>query len=148
MEEIITQAKQLGLCKEWYLRMKRKPTFERFCKMYFLGSDWALEKNFPSLTLARKYKKNTLTFGILTDVRPDTLFPKFYIKGIVRMAFLGNSQTQVIFNKYQVAQIIIRHTSKVKIIAKDFAQVSVTLLDNAVLEQEKDPNATISVFHQ
>lgn len=146
MEEVIKQAKRLGVCKEWHLRMKRKPTFENLCKMYFLGSDWATQQNFPNLTLARKYKNQTLNFGIYTDINKETIFPKFHIKGIVRMAFLGNSQAEITFEKHEVAQIIIRHTSKVKIIAKDFAQVSVIVLDNAILEQEKDPCAHISIF--
>lgn len=148
MEALIKTAKQNGLCKEWLLRMKRKPTLENLCKMYFLGSDWAIEKNFPPLEFARKYKNESRKFGIYTDITKDTLFPKYHIKKIVRMAFLGNSEAEVTFEKYEVAQIIVRHNSKVKIIAKDFANISVIQLDNAVLEQEIQGNATISIFNK
>lgn len=138
MKDIINRAKELGICREWAEKMENNATLEHFCKLYFLGDDWARENDFPSLDLLRKYK-GTEVFNLYADCKD-----KFV--NIQNLAFFGNSEVELEYNNFAVGYLNIRHDSKAKIKIKDNAILTINLMDNAQIDIEADKNATISVY--
>lgn len=139
MKDIIQQAKDLSICQEWHEKMQKNPTMEYFCDMYFKGDDWAMEKDYPTLELLEKYKGQTEEFGLYKDFEGE-------LKNRERLALFGNSNATIEYDGFIVAKLNIRHNSKVKIIAREYAIVSVNVLDNAEVEVEKHDKARVLIY--
>nr|DAY16239.1 MAG TPA: hypothetical protein [Caudoviricetes sp.] len=141
MNDIIEHAKAQGLCNEWYEQMKAKPTLKNLCEMYFKGDDWAKEHDFPKLKDLRKYRDEIMQYGLYTDFSGR-------LENINRLAVFGDSNVELEYNNFEVAQIIIRHNSRAKIIARDYAILTVDVLDNAQVEVEELDNAKIRIYRK
>ncbi|WP_322545097.1 hypothetical protein [Elizabethkingia miricola] len=118
--------------------MKDTSTLQEYCQMFFDGSDWAMENDFPSLGLLRKYKEASI-YGLYTDA-------KTVKRNIMRIAFFGLSDAILSYDGHVVSQIYIRHKSTVKITAKDNAILFVTVADNTTVEIDVQDNAVVNVY--
>lgn len=137
MRDVIKLATEKGICKPWREDMV-KATMKEYCEMFFKGSDWAMEKDFPSLGLLRKYKTTSL-YGLYTDAKVKK-------KNAKQLAFFGESESELEYNEYNIGEIYIRHKSKVKIIAKDNSIVHITIADGATVEIEAEEKAKVTVY--
>ncbi|OPC66402.1 hypothetical protein DSC47_09885 [Elizabethkingia miricola] len=115
-----------------------KATMKEYCEMFFKGSDWAMEKDFPSLGLLRKYKTAS-HYGLYTDAKVKKENAK-------QIAFFGDSVAELEYNEYNIGEVYIRHKSKVKIIAKEHSIVHITLADGATVEIEAEENAKVTMY--
>lgn len=138
MRDIRKLAKNLGLCQDWQKKMKDAPTLQEYCQMFFDGSDWAMENDFPSLGLLRKYKEASI-YGLYTDA-------KTVKRNLIRVAFFGLSDAILSYDGHIVSEIYVRHKSTVKITAKDNAILFVTMADNATVEINVQDNAVVNVY--
>lgn len=138
MKDIRSKAKKLGLCQDWQKKMKYAPSLQEYCQMFFDGSDWAMENDFPSLGLLRKYKEASI-YGLYTDA-------KTVKRNHIRIAFFGLSDAVLNYDGHIVSEIYIRHKSTVKITAKDSAILFVTVADNATVEIDVQDNAVVNVY--
>ena len=138
-KNVIEQAKAQRVCDEWHCRMVKDPSVENLCKMYFDGDDWAMENDFPSVEVLRKFRGQTENYGMFTDY---TGMPNILKKA----AFFGNSDVKLIYNAFSVSELIFRHNAKAIIKATDNAKVFINLLDNAELDIECYENAIVEVF--
>lgn len=138
-KEIALEAKKSNLCQPWFKEMMGVTNYERLAKMYFDGSDWAMEKDFPNVELLRKHKGGIEPHNLLVDVigRYDNFS---------KVAFFGNSDIECVYTDYQVAQIYVRHDSKMQLTAKYNSIVYVNILDNAELVIDCQDNAQVIVF--
>lgn len=142
-KELALEAKKNGICKEWFAQMLKISHLQPLCDMYFKGSDWAMENDFPNITLLRKYFSNATPYGFHTDfVGSVGLLNSVKHQSI---AFFGNSVADVICAPFAVCEIFIRHNSKVKIVAEENAFIVVNLLDAATVEIEAE-NASVKVY--
>lgn len=139
MNDIIKKAKDLNICQEWHDRMRQTPAMKNFCTMYFKGDDWAMEQDFPTLDLLRKYKGQTEEFGLFADHQGSFINPH-------KLALFGTSQVEIECNAFSVSYINIRHHSKAKIKAKDNAILIINILDNAEIEIEAIDNSKVNVY--
>ncbi|KUY20920.1 Uncharacterised protein [Elizabethkingia miricola] len=137
MKEVIKLAVERGICKEWRNKMS-KASIEDYCKMFFKGSDWAMEKDFPSLGLLRKYK-TTSHYGLYTDAKAKK-------KNAKQIAFFGESNSELEYDEHHIGEIYIRHKSNIKIIAKDYCFLIITIADGATVEIEAEENTKVTVF--
>ncbi|HAT3994939.1 TPA: hypothetical protein I9Y78_003812 [Elizabethkingia anophelis] len=137
MRDVIKLATEKGICKPWREDMA-KATMKEYCEMFFKGSDWAMEKDFPSLGLLRKYKTTSL-YGLYTDAKVKK-------KNAKQLAFFGESESELEFNEYNIGEIYIRHKSHVKVIAKDYCFLIITIADGATVEIEAEENTKVTVF--
>ena len=137
MRDVIKLATEKGICKPWREDMA-KATMKEYCEMFFKGSDWAMEKDFPSLGLLRKYK-TTSHYGLYTDAKVK--------KGNAeQIAFFGESESELEYDEHHIGEIYIRHKSNIKILAKDNSIVYVTIADGATVEIEAEENAKVTVY--
>ena len=139
-KEIAIDAKKYGLCAEWYKKMLTVTTYKQLADMYFDGDDWSMEKDFPSLSILRQHKGAILPYGLVVDSTEkfDNNF---------RIAFFGNSETEISYSDYAVGNVIVRHQSKVKIKASGSSKVFVNLIDEARVEIEATENAEVIVYN-
>ena len=126
-KEIALEAKKYGLCAEWYKKMLAVTNYKQLADMYFDGDDWSMEKDFPSLSLLRQHKGAILPYGLVVDSTE-----KF--ENNFRIAFFGNSESEISYSDYAVGNVIVRHQSKVKIKASGNSKVFINLLDAAEVE--------------
>lgn len=107
--------------------------------MYFDGDDWSMENDFPKINVLRKFRGQSEVHGIFTDYRgmPNNL---------VKAAFFGESDIQMVYNGFTVSQLVLRHDTKAKITATENAILIVNVLDNAELEVTSLENARVEVF--
>lgn len=129
MNDIVEKAKELGICQKWGDEMQNSPQMGLYCKMYFQGEDWAMEQDFPTLSLLRKYKGQTEAHGLYTDHKGG-----FY--NTEHLAFFGESDVMVSYDGFQVGKVNIRHDSKAKISLKGNAIIMLNVLDFADVEIE------------
>ena len=139
-KEIAIEAKKYGLCAEWYRKMLAVTTYKQLAEMYFDGDDWSMEKDFPSLSLLRQHKRAILPYGLVVDSTE-----KF--ENNFRIAFFGNSESEISYSDYAVGNVIVRHQSNVKIKAKGNAKVFVNLIDEARVEIEATENAEVIIYN-
>ena len=139
-KEIALDAKKYGLCAEWYRKMLSVTTYKQLAEMYFDGDDWSMEKDFPSLSILRQHKGDILPYGLVVDSTE-----KF--ENNFRIAFFGNSESEISYTDYAVGNVIVRHQSKVKIKASGNAKVFVNLIDEARVEIEATENAEVIVYN-
>lgn len=128
----------MGLCQDWQKKMKYAPTLQEYCQMFFDGSDWAMENDFPTLGLLRKYKESSI-YGLYTDA-------KTVKRNLIKIAFFGLSDAILNYDGYSVGEIFIRHKSSVKITAKDNSILTITVADNAIVDIEVQDNAKVLVY--
>ena len=136
--EIYKEAKDLGICKEWATRLKNASE-KQMAKMFFTGSDWAFENNFPTIELLEKHP-NAMKYGLHLDADHETF------DGLEHLAFFGKSTANVLLHNFEVAEVFVRHNSEIFIDAKNHAIVDVMLEDNARIEVQKDDTARVSVW--
>ena len=139
-KEIALEAKKYGLCAEWYKKMLAVTTYKQLAEMYFDGDDWSMEKDFPSLSILRKHKGAFLPYGLVVD-STEKFVNNF------RIAFFGNSESEISYSDYAVGNVIVRHQSKVKIKASGNAKVFVNLIDEARVEIEATENAEVFIYN-
>ena len=139
-KEIALEAKKYGLCAEWYKKMLAVTTYKQLAEMYFDGDDWSMEKDFPSLSILRQHKGAILPYGLVVDSTE-----KF--ENNFRIAFFGNTESEISYSDYAVGNVIVRHQSKVKIKASGNAKVFVNLIDEARVEIEATENAEVIVYN-
>ena len=139
-KEIAIDAKKYGLCAEWYKKMLAVTTYKQLADMYFDGDDWSMEKDFPSLSILRQHKGAILPYGLVVDSTE-----KF--ENNFRIAFFGNSESEISYSDYAVGNVIVRHQSKVKIKASGSSKVFVNLIDEARVEIEATENAEVIVYN-
>lgn len=138
-EQILTMAREAGLCKPWQEKVVQDSSLENLCKMYFAGDDWAMEKDFPSLEVLRNFRGQTEVYGLFTDY---TGMPN----NLPKAAFFGSSNVQLTYTGFSVSQLILRHQTEAKIRVCDNAVLIINILDAAKLDIECIDNARVEVF--
>ena len=123
-QKIISQAKEKGLCKDYLSQFKSDNSLKHLCEKYFIGSDWAMDKDFPNLELLREVKAQTEQYGLFTDYKGT-------IENTKQVAIFGNSEVNLYANDFSVNEIYIRHNSEVAINANQYAYMVINVLDNA-----------------
>lgn len=138
IKNIIERAKELGICQEWAEKMEQNPNVEGFCNMFFKGSDWATEHDFPTPEMLRAFPEAEW-YGMYLD--------KTYSgKALEKMAFFGSSDVKVVAKNFDVAEIYLRHNSKLEIKAKDYAKIFVYQYDNSKVRVVTSDNAEVKIF--
>ena len=117
--------------------MLQDGSVQQLCEMWFDGSDWSTENNFPDLSVLRKFRGETEVYGLFTDHSGT-------VKPLNRMAFFGESDVVITIKNYAVCQIFIRGKSKVRIISDETAFVEVNMYDSAKLVH--DDRCRINIF--
>lgn len=143
LKSIVKEAKQVGLCQQWYKDFLRDHSLKTLCQKYFEGLDWAMEKDFPSIDVLRHYVGLSDTYGIHTDFIGE-ITNEYNV--LQRHGFFGASSASFKAGDFSVSEIVVRHDSKLKINAVGNAYLIVNVLDNASVHIECQDNASVDVY--
>ena len=139
-KEFAIAAKDYKICENRYKELLLMSTYKQLSEIYFDEDNWSMEKDFPSLSLLRKHKGAFLPYGLVVDSTE-----KF--ENNFRIAFFGNTETEISYSDYAVGNVIVRHQSIVKIKASGNAKVFVNLIDEARVEIEATENAEVIIYN-
>ena len=137
-KEIALEAKKKNICKEWFSDMLNIDNIKPLCAMFFIDDNWAMEKDFPSLEVLRRFKGESDQYGLRTDFVGDLLNPE-------KTALFGNSKSLINYNGFSVSTLIVRHNSECEILASGDAFINVNILDNASVNIKCYENARVFV---
>lgn len=141
-KEIALEAKKSNICSEYFSDMAKQSNIAPLCEMYFKGSDWAMENDFPKLDILRKFKGNSEQYGIFTDYVGQLSM----LSVLNRKAFFGNSRVRIDAKSFSVSEIYIRHNSLVNIFASENAIMVINILDDAKVKIYCTDEADVKIF--
>lgn len=130
---------KIEICDEFYQNMMTFSNYGQLALMYFRGSDWSMQNDFPGLSLLRKHKGGLALCGMVTD-STETFGNKRYL------AVFGDSNVALKYDAFSVGEIIIRHNSKATIVASGNAFLIINVLDGAQVEISCTDDAKVSVY--
>ena len=96
--------------------------------MYLAGIDFCLANDYPSNDFIRTYFKGDMEpLGVYLDDSIHLTNPK-------KCVALGNTKGDIEINSYGVSEIYLKNSSKLTIIARDYAFVMVDAFDNSTVD--------------
>lgn len=130
-----------GLCEIWQQEWKYDWDSERMVSQFYRGIDFFLKYRFMSNEDFKEYfdKDFLRNHGVLVDDRYSLLNPKNAI-------LIGNSQSTVRINSYNVCTVYAVDCSSVNVIAKNSSFVMIHLLGQAKAEVCQDDKAKAVVI--
>lgn len=139
-KKIADESLKLGICDKWYNLIKGSQNMEFVAKLFFLGSDWSMENNFPNLELAREIKHLIEPYNILVDF--DKQIHHLYDE----MALIGNSNIEVKHSGFEVVNYYVRDNSILKLKASENCIINITATGNSIIFTESIDNAKINIY--
>lgn len=138
--ELKEKAISLGLCEEWTNEWDKEDK-DTLCEKYVKGIDFCIMHNYPSL----KYMKDNFdgimqNHGVFVD---DNGMKKNLPKAVIN----GLSIMNMLYDKFSVGTVYLRHDSALNIIAKDNAKVFIFTYDNCILNIKCSDNAIVYVYN-
>lgn len=135
----------LGLCEQWTREWDHSYDDFEFCEKFKKGMDFCIRHDYPSLDFIRRYcdVEAVSEFGVFVDSlgkMEGTVMPNdTYV-------CMGECEGTLTFPRWGCALVYVRHNSKVKIVAGEFAKISVRLYDNAEVELDGTDSTTFTVI--
>lgn len=143
-ETLKQQAISLGLCKQWAEAWGDCDQQELIDK-YKKGLDFCIEHQYPSNELiTENFDRSLLNENLIfvdEHLNLDDAPSGVYVLN-------GDCSGTLHFREWAVATIYIRHTSKVSIIAEDFAKVFVRVYDETEVEVCDVADAGVKVYER
>lgn len=138
--ELKEKAISLGLCEEWTNEWDKEDK-DTLCEKYVKGIDFCIMHNYPSL----KYMKDNFdgimqNHGVFVD---DNGMKKNLPKAVIN----GLSIMNMLYDKFSVGTVYLRHDSALNIIAKDNAKVFIFTYDNCILNIKCSDSAIVYVYN-
>lgn len=137
--QLAQQAKEKGICEDWYKKLEHTENTADLLQMYLKGIDFCFANDFPSNEFIRKYFKGKMEdFGIFLD-------DSFQLKNKLKCVALGNCKGILTIDEYNTSEVFIKHQSEITIHANDNAFVMIDLFDDALLHLHASGDAKICV---
>lgn len=138
----IKEAKKAKICSEGLQALISSDNAIELLDIFFEGSDWAIENNYPSIDLAKENKDFLHEIGFYVDyegiiTHDDTQ--------LLRSVIYGNSTVDLELSGYSVTEILVRHKSKISVHASDNAFVVIYMADQASADIETTGSGQVRV---
>ena len=120
-----------GLCEQWQKKLTNASGIKRLSELFIRGIDFCISEDFPTLEFMREnFKGKCERHGIFIDhdLKSEENLPHTVLN--------GDCTAHLSYDKYSVSQIYARHNSKVKVIVKDHARITIDAFDNSLIEVE------------
>lgn len=142
-ETLKQQAVSLGLCKPWTEAWTDNCDQQELIDKYKKGIDFCLERDWPSTEFIKiNFDRDLLNANLIfvdeyvdMDMAPSGIY-----------ILNGECTGRIRFAPWVAATIYVRHSSKLTIVAEDFAKVFVRLYDEAEVEVDSDESAVVKVY--
>lgn len=137
INEIYRAAKRAGACRP-SLKVIKQADIAVMVDEYFSNSDWSFENDFPKIDMLRKYFTDSQRDGFFVDYQGK-------IDPILDVAVFGDSNASLKYCGFEVAQVFVRHNSRLTLEATGNALVNVYLEDNGLVAAYVDHGARVVI---
>lgn len=138
-KRLAAEAKEKGICREWYEFILNAPSKERLLTLFVKGLDFCVENDYPSAQLRAEFARLRQHFGIFMSDHISVKSGKYVI------AF-GTSEGKANYSGFDVAQIWAREDTRLGVTATDNAVVCIEVADRAQVTITASGAARVSVF--
>lgn len=141
--ELRKMARKAGLCDRWFSEWKKDETDESLFDKYKKGIDFSIEYNWISNDFIKRHwdKPILQANNIFVD---DKNISKDSLKGIIIVN--GDCDMTLNFSAFDVADVYIRHTSKVIINAWYMARIMLNVYDDAEVTINSNVQSRVYVY--
>jgi hypothetical protein len=141
--ELRNIAREAGLCDQWFGEWNDDSDNATLFDKYKRGIDFCIEHGYPTNEYIKSHwdKEMLIDNNIFVDDKNVELESP---KGTVIIN--GDSDILTYFRAFDTADIYLRHTSKLKIIARWMSCIMVNVYDNAEVEIDAEENAKVYVY--
>lgn len=125
-----------GLCDQWQSKLTKTSGVKRLSDLFFRGIDFCISEDFPTLEFMREnFKGKAEKHGIFIDheIKYEENFP--------HMVLNGDCNASLLYDQYNVSQLYVRHKSKVKVVVKDHAILTIDAFDDSQIDIETLSNS-------
>lgn len=138
-EYILKKAIKSGICEGW-ADMLKTATKEQMLDMYVKGIDFCLKNEFPTTTdlLDLATTDELARFGIY-------IYSKRNIENSSFVVSLGSSELNAVWDGYNVGQLFVKHTSKLKVSVRDHAFLVIDAFDMTNIDITASGNSKILI---
>lgn len=127
--ELVEQLKKdgidKGLCRMWQMKLRPGTDMKSLVGLFIKGIDFCVSNDYPTLDFMRQhFKGHCEPYGAFVDddIKADNM---------PNMVLNGECKALLLYDRYNVGNIYIRHNSVVELTAADHAFVTVDIFDNA-----------------
>lgn len=139
--ELREQAKELGLCNEWYNAWSDDCTYDELIDKFITGYDFCVEHDWPS----PKYVTENFPLHVLraNGVFCDDSSSRSDLRNAVVM---GRSSVKLYYSDYTFGDVRVRHSSHVCVNADALSIVHVHAYDNSSVVVSAEEGAKVTLF--
>jgi hypothetical protein len=143
-KELRSMARENGLCDKWFKEWDDDTTDEELFDKYKRGIDFSIDHEWITNDFIKSHWSKELLHrnGIFVDDK-DVAVESLNTTVIVN----GDSDITLSYALYDFADIYVRHTSKVKVIARQGAKIFVNIYDEAEVTVDKDDTSKVYIYN-
>lgn len=142
-ETLKQQAVELGLCKPWTEAWAGNSDQQTLIDKFKKGIDFCLDRDWPSSDFIKaNFDRDLLNSNLIfvdeyvdMDMAPSGIY-----------ILNGECSGRIHLAPWSAATFYVRHSSKMNIVADDFAKVFVRVYDEADVEVDSDESAVVRVY--
>lgn len=142
-ETLKQQAVSLGLCHKWTEAWADNSDQQELIDKFVKGIDFCLERDWPSNDFIKaNFDRDLLNSNLIfvdeyvdMDMAPSGIY-----------ILNGECSGRIRLAPWAAATVYLRHSSKITIVADDFAKVFVRLYDETDVDVDSDGSAVVKVY--
>ena len=137
--ELALEARQNGICTEWFNRLQKTTDKGELVKMYLEGIDFCLSNEYPSRAYIREHFVGMCEeYGVFLDEAIET-------ENFRHVVALGTCYGSASYNGFSVGQVFAKHDSNITIQASGNAFVMVDIFDDTEVKVIASDSAKVCV---
>lgn len=140
VEKLVRIGGKYQLCVKFRDELKRAKTTRDLVQIYLSGLDFCLGYNYPPLAcIENDFKGVREAMGVFVSEPVN-------VKNYRKVVMLGDCYGTLTYDDFEVAQIFVKHSSQVTIIASDHANISVDCFDSSVVNIMASTGTKVTIF--
>lgn len=140
-KELRAQARELGLCDEWYNAWRDHTPYSMLIQKMIDGYDFCVEKDWPSA----KYVCDNFPVPVL---RENGVFcnDTSIARNMRNVIVMGDSVVKLEYNDFSFGDVRVRHSSKAEVHAESLAIVHIHAYEHADVAVFADEGAKVTLY--
>lgn len=138
--ELKAAALRHDLCGPWQQMLDRAADKATLVQMYMRGIDFCFGRDFPSVEyLVQHFKGECEAYGLRVD-------EAFRARNIRKAALVGSCDASLSYDSYEVAQLFVRHDSRVQLDARGHSIITVDCFDRSRIDIRAAEESQVTVY--
>lgn len=139
-QELKAAALRHDLCAQWQQMLDRAGDKATLVQMYMRGIDFCFGWDFPCVEyIERHFKGECEAYGLHVN-------EAFRAHNARKIALVGRCDAQLSYDSYEVAQLFVRHGSRVLLDVRGHSIVTVDCFDDSRVDIRADEESRVTVY--